>query len=299
MGWVGRRTRRIGRLGGLGGIMILCAARVGRTSEGISLAEGGGWPVLLASAWGAMPFREEGSTGRGGWGGESGSELGWTLGLEWALGGSQQTGEARDRALAARPGALLAGVPREAEPLDEQDKDIEEEEDTALSLPGCAAEEPGISAVLQAAWGELGLAPDQDRDRFRRIRLGGFLPSLTAGLSKELGDRSDYRYEPGSPRVDTVRRNDGWEWRVELRWDLSAMALRSEELRLARESALRSRDRLEFSRTLVRVYFARRRLLSSGLPELQSLATLKLQEANALLDAWTGGRFERRWCGSS
>jgi hypothetical protein len=127
--------------------------------------------------------------------------------------------------------------------------------------------------------------------------LSGWLPRLTGGVRYDLGDRWDYRYEPGEPRVDQLQQDDGWSWDVGLSWDLAGMAFSKDELSVAQERVRRAAARRDLAVEILRVFYARRALLLAGLPARGSAEWIQLLEANAVLDAWTGGAFTDRFCG--
>jgi hypothetical protein len=160
----------------------------------------------------------------------------------------------------------------------------------------CLRHEPKVREVVKAAWEEAGLLPDDDRSRKSRVRASGWLPKLSGGVSKDMGDRWDYRYEPGTPRVDQLHQDDGLRWDVGLTWDLSKTVYQGEELQVAREASRRARERMDLAAEVIRLYFSRRRLLQNGLPEKGSTSATILKETTATLDAFTAGRFRGRWC---
>jgi hypothetical protein len=162
--------------------------------------------------------------------------------------------------------------------------------------PACLRHEPKVREVVRAAWEEAGLLPEDDRSRKSRVRASGWLPKLSGGVSKDMGDRWDYRYEPGTPRVDQLHQDDGLRWDVGLTWDLSKTVYQGEELQVAREASRRARERMDLAAEVIRLYFSRLRLMQNGLPEKGSTSALIMQETTATLDAFTAGRFRGRWC---
>lgn len=162
--------------------------------------------------------------------------------------------------------------------------------------PACLRREPAVREVVKAAWEEAGLMSEDDRSRKSRVRASGWLPKLSGGVSKDMGDRWDYRYEPGTPRVDQLHQDDGLRWDVGLTWDLAGTVFLSEELQVAREASRRARERMDLAAEVIRLYFSRRRLMQNGLPEKGSASALMLLENTATLDAFTGERFRDRWC---
>ena len=164
------------------------------------------------------------------------------------------------------------------------------------SRPACLRHEPKVREVVKAAWREAGLLPEDDRSRKSRVRASGWLPKVSGGVSKDMGDRWDYRYEPGTPRVDQLHQDDGLRWDVGLTWDLSKTVYQGDELQVAREASRRARERMDLAAEVIRLYFSRRRLMQNGLPAKGSTSALVLQETTATLDAFTAGSFRGRWC---
>jgi len=162
--------------------------------------------------------------------------------------------------------------------------------------PVCQRNEPKVREVVRAAWEQAGLLPGEDHSRKSRVRASGWLPKLDGGVSKDMGDRWDYRYEPGTPRVDQLHQDDGLRWDVGLAWDLSKTVYMSEELQVAREASRRARERMDLAAEIIRLYFARRRLMHLGLPVPDSPSAVQFSETTAMLNTYTGDRFRDRWC---
>jgi hypothetical protein len=162
--------------------------------------------------------------------------------------------------------------------------------------PACLRHEPRVREVVKAAWEEAGLLPEDDRSRKSRVRAAGWLPKVSGGVSKDMGDRWDYRYEPGTPRVDQLHQDDGLRWDVGLTWDLSKTVYQSDELQVAREASRRARERMDLAAEVIRLYFSRRRMMQNKIPAPGSAPAIMLLEITATLDAFTAGRFRGRWC---
>ncbi|MBN2496774.1 MAG: hypothetical protein JXR96_19445 [Deltaproteobacteria bacterium] len=163
--------------------------------------------------------------------------------------------------------------------------------------PACLKREPEVRILVAAAWRCAGLLAEEDRSRTERVRTAGWLPKISGGVSMDLGDRWEYRYEPGEPRIDELKQDDGWSWEVDLQLDLGRAAYGDDELKVAREAVRRARERRDLAAEVVRLFFARRRLLLHGLPRAGSAGYLQLAEVTAMLDAWTCNRFAHEWCG--
>lgn len=161
----------------------------------------------------------------------------------------------------------------------------------------CMGNEPDVQKVVRAAWEEAGLLRDDDVSRAGRVRASGWLPRIAGGVSKDMDDSRDYRYEPGDPRVDQIHLDKSIDWDVGLSWEMSDIVFRSEELQVAREASRRSRERLNLANEVIRLYFTRKKLLYQGGVDNEADFEIRLAEITATLNVWTGGRFERLWCG--
>lgn len=167
----------------------------------------------------------------------------------------------------------------------------------AAGAPACLIREPSAAELVRSAWDWAGLEPARDRSWRSRVRWAGWLPRLKGGVDCDVGDSWDYRYEPGEPRVDKLRQDDGWGWDVDLTLELARLVYSSDELAVAREELRRSAARRDLAVELIRLIYARRELLRRGLPPAGSSQRGELDELTAVIDAWTGGRFADRWCG--
>lgn len=167
----------------------------------------------------------------------------------------------------------------------------------AAGAPACLIREPSAAELVRSAWDWAGLEPARDRSWRSRVRWAGWLPRLKGGVDCDVGDSWDYRYEPGEPRVDKLRQDDGWGWDVDLTLELTRLVYSSDELAVAREELRRSAARRDLAVELIRLIYARRELLRRGLPPAGSSQRGELDELTAVIDAWTGGRFADRWCG--
>jgi hypothetical protein len=162
--------------------------------------------------------------------------------------------------------------------------------------PPCLMREPTVSEVVQATWEQASLLPDEDRSRRTRARVSGYLPKISGGLSKDLGNSWNYRYEPGTARVDQLRQTTGLRWDTAIVWDLALFAYNPDELQIARETTNRARERRNLATEVIRIYFARKKILRRGMPKPGSRFAQVVAEETAALDAWTSGRFRKQWC---
>ncbi len=162
----------------------------------------------------------------------------------------------------------------------------------------CLDREPDVRDVVRATWQEAGLQRSDDLSRAGRVRISGWFPKIAGGVSRDLDNGRDYRYEPGSPRVDQLHLDKGFDWDVGLAWDTADIVYRSEELQVARETARRSRERLDMAHEVIRLYFARKKLIQTDPDFGEGDFFIRLEEITATLDTWTGGRYRRHWCRS-
>jgi len=172
----------------------------------------------------------------------------------------------------------------------------EEDNDVEYAPPDCLKREPTAQQTVKAAWKSANLEPEKDASMRHRARVANWLPKLKGGVSKDIGGRWDFRYEPGEPRIDQLHRTDGWGFDIGVSWDFSDLVFDSEEIRVLQQSSHRVLERMEVASAVLDLYFTRLELLKTGIPKPGSKAALSYLEATARLDIWTGGVFHKRWC---
>ncbi len=160
----------------------------------------------------------------------------------------------------------------------------------------CLSSEPKSLELVKAAWAFSGLKREKESSLENRVRISGWLPRLSGGVSYDLGDRWDYKYEPGEPRVDQLHQNNGLSWDAGMSLDLARTVFQVEELSVIKESSRRASERRDLAMEVIRLVFARRQLMLHGMPKEGSAERNRLDEYTAVLDAWTGGAFQNRWC---
>ncbi len=160
----------------------------------------------------------------------------------------------------------------------------------------CSFAEPRPMELVWAAWEHSGLKRERESSLETRVRVSGWFPRLSGGLSYDLGDKWDYKYKPGEPRVDQLHQNNGLSWDVGITLDLSRTVYQDEELALLKESSRRAAERRDLALEVIRLVYARRQLMLHKVPEPGSMERTQLDEYTAVLDAWTGGVFRDRWC---
>jgi hypothetical protein len=153
--------------------------------------------------------------------------------------------------------------------------------------------EPPVGAVVAAALREG--APDLEElhSLATRARLAGLLPTLRLGAQRGSGwDLSERLDDSGRVQLGT---DDSLTLRGQAVFALDRLIFAREEVPLAREARATRLVRQDLVRSVVRIYYERRRLLLerdllgvSGIDHATRIA-----EATALLDAFTRGAFTR------
>ncbi|RLB57364.1 MAG: hypothetical protein DRJ42_00705 [Deltaproteobacteria bacterium] len=153
--------------------------------------------------------------------------------------------------------------------------------------------EPSVDRVVQAAL-RAGAPSLADLDSLTtRARLSGLLPSLRVGARRGTGwDLSERLDDNGRVQLGT---DDQLSIRAEAVFSLDRLLFAREEVPLSRELRAVQLVRRDLVQSVVRLYFERRRLmLERDLLGVDGVViTVRIQEATALLDAFTGGRFRR------
>ena len=167
-------------------------------------------------------------------------------------------------------------------------------------------DDPSVQQVYRAALRWLDLGPERMRELQRGVDRRGLLPELSIGLgqgsSRQRGWDTDESFGSGDTRrlFDSDRtRGEDFEAKIELRWDLGALAYHDEAIDVSHEAREVIELRDDVLDEIAQLYFERRRTLlehalldaSAGL-ERERLR-LRADELAAGLDAWTGGWFSR------
>lgn len=165
--------------------------------------------------------------------------------------------------------------------------------ETLQALLARHAAEPRVEDVVKAALREQQHDPDHWESLVRRARLRGLLPHLDLGVRR--GQGIDLRWTPAEDLTAHRTTADDVTLFATLRFDLDRLVFAPEELGVAREARFARHARDELVRAVVHVYFVRKRLLlERDLLGGSSIAQqLRIEEAEATLDAFTGGAFQR------
>lgn len=152
--------------------------------------------------------------------------------------------------------------------------------------------EPSIERVLEDALATGARDPARARDAIDRARLRGLVPTARAGIRR--GQAIDLR---GLTDGDggNVSTDDDLMVEASLVFELDRLVFAPEEVGLLRELRALEAEQLELVRTIIALYFERRRLqLERDLLGRRDLVrAMRILEAEALLDVFTAGAFTR------
>lgn len=154
--------------------------------------------------------------------------------------------------------------------------------------------EPRIGQLVEAALRLADADPDRARAMASRARMAGWVPALKLavrrGLTRDLSE---------SQTLETDRTNLSTDHdlvlEASLTFDLARLVFDHDEIALAREQRKAVQARADLARTVVALYFERRRLqLERDLLDGADLGrAVRIAELEALLDAFTDGAFRR------
>jgi len=163
----------------------------------------------------------------------------------------------------------------------------------AAALAHYGRVEPKVDEVVAAAVRE-GVTDLERVDALgNRARLSGLLPSIRVGAQRGTGwDLSERLDESGRIQLAT---DDSLSIRGEAVFALDRLLFARQEVPLLREERAVRLVRQDLVRTVVRIYYERRRLMLErdllGVNDLEHV--IRIEEATALLNAFTGGALSR------
>ncbi len=153
---------------------------------------------------------------------------------------------------------------------------------------------PTIGEVLEQATATAHLEPEAAQELATRARLSALLPTVRFRVRRGFGQDSSSVLTDDSGRRN-FSQDDDLSLEGVVTFDLGRLLFAREEVSLLREERTLELERRVLIREVVHVFFERERLWAEyerlGSPELRRHAL----EAEALLDAWTGGAFRGRW----
>lgn len=155
------------------------------------------------------------------------------------------------------------------------------------------SQEPKVEQVVAAALKAAQHDPAKYQAMAGRARLRGLLPHLDLGARR--GQGIDLRWTPTEDLEAHRTTADDVTLFATLRFDLDRLMFTGEEVSIAREARNARHAEQQLIRAVVHVYFLRRRLmLERDLLAGSSISQqLRISEAEALLDAFTDGAFQR------
>jgi hypothetical protein len=156
------------------------------------------------------------------------------------------------------------------------------------------AHEPPVERVVGAALRERTARPSRIHDAMNRARGTGWLPRTRVSVRR--GQAVDLRGLADDPdAVTNVSTDDDLTFEASLTFDLDRIVFAGEEVSLLRELRAVEQSQAEVARAVVHLYFERRRLqLERDLLGRTDLPrAMRILQAEALLDAFTGGAFTR------
>lgn len=183
---------------------------------------------------------------------------------------------------------------------DEGDLDAASEQKRLAALLAKHAHEPRVEDVVRAALASSTDAPDRFDSMMRRARLRGLVPSLEVGARRGQGVDLRSASESAAEGIHLTTADD-LTLMASLRFELGRLLFASEEISIARERRSERSQRAEVARTVVALYFQRKRLvLERELGGHNNIDhEVRIAEAEALLDAFTNGAFRRMMASSS
>ncbi|MBK8170841.1 MAG: hypothetical protein IPK60_10935 [Sandaracinaceae bacterium] len=155
--------------------------------------------------------------------------------------------------------------------------------------------EPTIDVVVAAAARQASVDPARARTLASRARMSGWIPTARLGMRRGIG-QDLYAYQ--GAEIDRTNYSTANQLAFEalLYFRLDRLMFAREEGNLLREERALVAQRNELLRGVVHIYFERRRMQlerdMAGSEDLEH--AMRIAEATALLDAFTGGVFSRR-----
>ena len=156
------------------------------------------------------------------------------------------------------------------------------------------AHEPSVRETVRRALRAHGSDPARAQTLADRARWSGLMPAARVGARRGLGwDLSQLQStDAGRVQLGTA---DQLSLYAELSFDLDRLVYSREEAGLLREQRARQDARRQLIAEVVHIYFERRRLMLErdllGKRDLEQI--LRIEEATALLEAYTGATFRR------
>ena len=165
----------------------------------------------------------------------------------------------------------------------------------AQSRPAPAPREPSVAEVVRMARAAArDLGPARVRELARRARLRGLVPQLRVSTQRGLQQDRSSSSSSASDRTNAAVADD-LDMGATLSFDLGRLVFAPDEVRLLSIERWLASDLRKLVTEVVRLYFARARLLreQADAPVADPELTEAIREHEALLDAFTDGGFSR------
>ncbi len=155
--------------------------------------------------------------------------------------------------------------------------------------------EPPIGRVVAAALDNTGQDPGRARSLATRARLSGLIPVVRLGARRGQGRDATALTTTEDTGRTNLSTDDDLTLSAWLTFRLDRLVYARDEVGILREERAMEAARSELTTMVVHVYFERRRLqLERDLMGASGIAhATRIGEATALLNAFTGGAFER------
>lgn len=153
--------------------------------------------------------------------------------------------------------------------------------------------EPPVSRVVRAALRARSASPGRVRDAMDRARATGWLPTTTGTIRR--GQAVDLRALTGDDARTNVSTDDDLVLEARMTFRFDRIVFAPEEVALLRELRATEAEQAQIAGLVVRLWFERRRLqLERDLVAPADVARrVRILEIEGLLDAFTGGAFDR------
>lgn len=152
--------------------------------------------------------------------------------------------------------------------------------------------EPSVQHLVRAAIATRARDPGRARDAIDRARLRGLVPTVRGTIRR--GHAIDLRNLTNGTGGN-LSTDDDLMLEARVSFQFERLVFASEEVGLLRELRALEAEQLELVRTVIALYFERRRLQLEGdlLNQRDVAKAMRILEIEALLDAFTAGEFTR------
>lgn len=166
-------------------------------------------------------------------------------------------------------------------------------EELAGAIARVSRGEPPVGVVVGEALRVSAADPDETSGMVTRARVAGLLPIVRGGVRRGQGiDLS--AQETGEEGRATWSTDDDLSVFGTVTFRLDRLLFAREEVPLLREERSRRAERWEIVRTVVSIYYERRRLrVEQELLGVDLARAVRIEELGALLDGFTRGAFSR------